>query len=443
MIQRIPKRRKISQAILQSLAAGLVPRVGLENIAVGREAEMSAFETDMEIIADGGSSFRLVVGRYGAGKSFMLQMLRNAALQRKFVVADADFSPQRRLTGSKGEGLALYRELLNNIAIRIRPNGNAFAPLLEKWIDDVQRKTLRAGSERHSRNFDRKVAGQIHHVIGEMEVMVGGYDFGEVLNAYWRGHRSEDDELKRAALRWLRGEFHTKTEARRALGGNVRVMIDDSTWFDSIKLLAYFVRQIGYRGLIICMDEAAYLARVSHRSSRENNYERLLNIVNDAMQGQAEHLGVYLGATPEMVEDRRRGLFSYEALQTRLEESRFATQRLRDLSGPMIRLDPLSDDEMFFLLETIRDIHAWHNKFEPQLEDEHLRAFMVEMQRRVGANSLLTPRETLRSYISLLNLLHQHARETFESILGQVDFTASAETDPELIDSPYASFNLL
>ena len=442
MTERVPKRRKISQAILQSLAAGVVPRVGLQHIAVGRDSELSAIEYDLEIISDGGAGFRLVVGRYGSGKSFMLQMLRNAALQRKFVVADADFSPQRRLTGSKGEGLALYRELLNNMAIRTIPNGNAFAPLLEKWIDDIQRKVVREGSEPNSLDFDRKVAGRIHHVIGEMEVMVHGYDFGEVLNAYWRGHKNGDDELKQASLRWLRGEFHTKTEARRALRGNVRVMIDDSTWYDNIKLLAYFVRQIGYRGLIICMDEAAYLARVSHKSSRANNYERLLNILNDTLQGQAEHLGLYLGATPDMVEDRRRGLFSYEALQTRLEESRFAKQGLRDLSAPMIRLDPLSDEQIFFLLETIRDIHAWHNKYESHLGESQLRAFMREEQGRIGAGNLLTPREVLRDYVSLLNFLHQHPRESFESILAKVDFTTRSTTDPEMIDSLYASFEI-
>lgn len=442
MTERMPKRRKVSQAILQSLAAGVVPGVGLENIAVGRKPELEAFEHDLEIIADGGASFRLIVGRYGSGKSFMLQMLRNAALQKKFVVAHADFSPQSRLTGSKGEGLALYRELLNKMAIRTLSNGNAFAPLLEKWIDDIQRKVVKDGSTPDSLDFDRKVAGQIHHVIGEMEVMVHGYDFGEVLNAYWRGHRRGDDELKRAALRWLRGEFHNKSEARKALDGKVRVMIDDSSWYDYIKLMAYFVRQIGYRGFIICMDEAEYLLSLPHRGSREKNYKRLLNILNDTLQGNAEHLGVYLGATPDMVEDRRRGLFSYEALQTRLEESRFAQQGLRDMSGPMIRLDPLSDDQIFFLLQTIRDIHAWHNKYEPNLVNEHLRAFMAEALNRIGADSLLTPREVLRDYVSLLNLLRQHPRETFESILGDVDFITGAQPQAEEEASPYASFQI-
>ena len=441
MTERIPKRRKVSQAILQSLAAGVVPGVGLENIAVGRKDELSAFEHDLDIIADGGSSFRLIVGRYGSGKSFMLQMLRNAALQKKFVVAHADISPQSRLTGSKGEGLALYRELLHKMAIRTRPGGNAFAPLLEKWIDDIQRKVVREGSEPNSRDFDRKVAGRIHHVIGEMEVMIHGYDFGEVLNAYWRGHRNGEDEQKRAALRWLLGEFHNKSEARKALDGNVRVMIDDSSWYDYIKLMAYFVRQIGYRGLIICIDEAEYLLSLSHKGSRENNYKRLLNILNDTLQGNAEHLGMYFGATPDMVEDRRRGLFSYEALQTRLEESRFAQQGLRDMSGPMIRLDPLRDDQIFSLLGTIRDIHAWHNKYEPSLGNSQLHAFMAKIQRRVGADSLLTPREVLRDYVALLNLL-QNTEQSLESLLDTVDFTSDKDTGLETIDSPYASFQI-
>lgn len=437
-------RRKTSQAILQSLAAGVVPRTGAEHIVVGREAELAAIKSDFDDIgSDGGASFRLIVGRYGAGKSFLLQLLRNEAMRSKFVVADADLGPQIRLTGSKGEGLALYRQLMTKMATRTRPGGDAFSALLEKWIDDIQKRIVRDGTEPSSPEFESKVAGQVHAVIGEMEVMVHGFDFAEVLNAYWRGHRHNNDELKAAALRWLRGEFNTKTEARQTL--SVRVIIDNSSWYDHIKLMAYFVRQIGYRGLVLFIDEAVSLYQISSRIPHNNNYERLLTIINDTSQGGADYLGVLLGATPKMVEDSRKGLFSHEALRTRLEESRFSRQGLRDMSSPLIRLDPLGKDEIHRLLQTIRDIHGWHYKYEPSLDEERLRAFMSEVSSRIGADTLLTPRDVLRDFISVLNLLYQNPDETFESILGQVDFvTGGTENHSDDDDDapPYVSFQI-
>lgn len=439
----IPKRRKTSQAILQSLIGGDVPRIGIDSIAVGREAEMDALAHDLDVIADGGASFRLIVGRHGAGKSFMLQMLRSAAMQKKFVVANADFSQTRRLSGSTGAGLNLYRELLSNMAVRTRPNGNAFAVILEKWISDIQSKVVRSGIEPSSRKFDREVAGEVRRVTGKMEGMVAGYDFGEVLNTYWRGHRDGDEALKRAAMRWLRGEFNTITLAKNALGFKPNSVIDGSSWYNFIKLLAYFVRQIGYRGLVIVLDEAVELSKISHRDARENNYNKILDMYIDTLGGgSAEYLGVLLGATPLMVEDTRRGLFSNDALRSRLEESSFARQGMRDMYAPLIRLDVLSGDEFRLLLQTIRDIHAWHYKYESRLNDGQLREFMAKELSRIGSGTFLTPREVLQDYISLLNMLHQHPRETFESILGEVDFTTGDSADPEMIDSPYASFEI-
>ena len=451
MVKRIPKRT--SQAILQSLSAGVVPRTGAEHIAVGRKVELSALLNDLDdIVAEGGATFRMIVGRYGTGKSFMLQLLRNYAFKRKFVVADADLSPQKRLTGSKNEGLELYRELLNNMAIDTRPGGNAFAPLLEKWINNIQSEAVKAGMSPSLPSFAKEVEARIHATISEMEGMVHGFDFATVINAYWRGHQEGNDELKSNAIRWLRGEFNTKTEARAAL--NVRVIIDDTTWYDYIKLLAYFMRQIGYKGLIIFIDEAVNLYHISHKVSRNNNYERLLTILNDTLQGKAEYLGVLFGATPQMVEDDRRGLYGYEALKTRLEDSRFARQGLRDMSGPLIRLDVLSHSEIFLLLQTIREIHSRHYKVETAIEDRHLEAFMSIVLNRIGADTLLTPREVLRDFVALLNLLQQNPEESFESLVGEVQFTTGEPlADPEALTpateiqddngaSPYASFQI-
>jgi hypothetical protein len=451
MVKKIPKR--ISTAILQSLGAGVVPRTGAEHIAVGRKLEIEALLQDLDdVIAEGGATFRLVVGRYGSGKSFLLQLVRNYAFQRNFVVADADLSPQRRLTGSKNQGLALYRELLNNMATRTRPDGNAFATILEKWISNIQTEVMKNGISPSDPGFSAVVEQQIHVTVNEMEGMVHGFDFATVINSYWRGHQTGNDELKGAALRWLRGEYSTKTEARQTL--NVRVIIDDETWYDYIKLIASFVKHIGYEGLVIFVDEAVNLYKISHTVSRNNNYERLLTIFNDTLQGKAQYLGVLFGATPQMVEDTRRGLFSYEALKTRLEESRFAREGLRDMSGPLIRLDVLSHSEIFVLLQTIRDIHSNHYKYEITIENQHIQAFMTEVLNRIGADSLLTSREVVRDFVALLNILYQNPYESFQSLLGDIEFTVGKPfVDPETLtpeneirdeddDSPYASFEL-
>lgn len=438
MASKLTKR--LSSAILNSLSAGVVPRKGAEHIVVGREAEIEALTHDLDVIADEGATCRLIVGRYGSGKSFMLQLLRNYALQRNFVVADADLSQQRRLTGSKGEGLWTYRELMMNMAIKTRPDGKAFDTVLEKWISKVQTKFVRAGIDRQSRRFAAAVEQGIYDVVDAMEDMVHGADFAKVIHDYWHGHQIGDDDLKAAAIRWLRGEYNSKIEARQALG--VRTIIDDSSWYDYVKLMAYFVHEIGYSGLIIFLDEAVSLYRISHSVSRRNNYERFLTIFNDTQQGGAAYLGMFFGATPDMVDDSRRGLFSYEALQTRLQPSRFVREGMRDLNAPVIRLNQLSNQSIHLLLEKICATHAFNYKYEPRIGDLQYRAFMTEVSSRLGADSLLTPREVAIDFVTILNLLRQYPEETFESLLGTIDFTPSSETDPELIGSPYASFEI-
>lgn len=454
MTTRIPKR--ITNAILQSMAAGVVPRVGLEHVAVGRADEITVLLNDLDsVVTEGGASFRLILGRYGSGKSFLCQLIRNYALQRNFVVADADLSPERRLTGSQGQGLGLYRELLNNMATRTRPDGNAFAAILERWISDIQTEVAKqTNMNPDASGFARAVEQRIYTTVSEMEGMVHGFDFASVLNSYWRGHMLGDDMLKSAALRWLRGEYSVKSEARDALG--VRVIIDDASWYDYIKLLAHFVRDIGYNGLVIFIDEAVNLYKISNRIARNNNYERLLTIFNDTLQGKAQYLGVIIGATPQMVEDPNRGLFSYEALRSRLSESRFVRQGVRDLSGPMIRLEVLSNTEIFVLLQRLRDLHVFQHGNVPTADDTHIQMFMTEILNRIGAEQLLTPREVIRDFISILNILQQNPNQTFEGILHGADFEFSqAGFDPEALTpnneiqddegevaSPYSNFRL-
>jgi hypothetical protein len=449
--QKIPKR--VTTALIQSLGAGVTPRVGLGHIAVGRKAEIEALVQDLDnVIKEGGATCRLVVGRYGSGKSFLCQLVRNYALDRNFVVIDAELSPTHRLTGSGGQGLNLYRELMKNCATRTQESG-AFKLLLEQWISTVKQGVQSKGLKPNSPKFNDAVEASITDAVKQIEGLVHGFEFGSVISAYWQGHQNGDDAQKDAALRWLRGEYDTKTEARKAL--NVGVIIDDDSWYDYLKLLAQFVKTIGYAGLVIFIDEAVNLYKISNTTARSNNYERLLTIFNDTMQGKVGYLGIYIGATPDMVEDTRRGLFSYDALRTRLQESRFAQAGLRDLSGPLVRLDVLTPNEMAALLAQIRRVHALHFGYTETISDDQLFYFLNEVRKRLGAEKLLTPRELVRDFIYVLNLLQQNPDATFEGIVGGSGFVptrpgedpealtpATEITDEAAPQSPYKNFDL-
>lgn len=454
---KIPKR--VSTAVLQSLGAGVVPRVGIEYVAVGRKEEVTAVLDDLDqIVSQGGATFRMVLGKYGSGKSFLMQLIRNYALQKNFVVADADLSPERRLTGTKGQGLALYRELLNNLATRTRPDGGAFSALLERWISDIQNQVIQEEKINPTdAAFNQAVEQRIRKTINNMEGLVHGFDFATVINAYWQGYQADDEARTDAALRWLRGEFSLKSEAQAALG--VRVIIDDSSWYEYIKILAHFVRNIGYQGLALFVDEAVNLYKIPNKIARQNNYERLLSLYNDILQGKVAHVGFVIGATPQMVEDTQRGLFSYDALRSRLEESRFARNGLRDLTGPLIRLETLSETEIFVLLQRLRELHSIHYEYTPSVTDGDIQQFMTEVYSRIGADQLLTPREVTRDFVTLLNLLQQNPGQSFATIMQGSNFKPSqpvqdVETVKEgsIVDdlsaeegdtpSPYANFKL-
>jgi hypothetical protein len=429
----MPKR--VSTALLNSLSAGVVPRVGLEYIAVGRKEEIEVLLRDLDNVAEGGAAFRFIIGRYGSGKSFMLQLLRNHAMERDFVVADVDLSPERRLVGTNSQGLGTYRELLHNISTRTRSDGGALPLILERWISNVQAQVVKeSGLRPTDQAFGDAVEARIVQAIDEMEGMVHGFDFANVLAAYWRGHHSADDSLKDAALRWLRGEFTTKTEARNALG--VRVIIDDDGWYDYLKLLTRFVVSIGYKGMLVLIDEAVNLYKISHTVAREGNYQKLLGMFNDTMQGKAEHLGILMGGTPQFLEDQRRGLYSYEALRSRLAESRFARNGLRDMAGPVIRLHTLTHEEIFVLLRRLCDVHSTHYAYECRLTDLELRDFMQEIADRLGADGLLTPREIVRDFISVLNILHQNPGTAMSQLIQSTELRPSRpSSDPDAAEN--------
>ncbi|MBE7678941.1 ATP-binding protein [Paenibacillus sp. P13VS] len=413
---KIPKR--LTTALVNSLTAGVVPRIGLEQIAVGRKPEVDAILRDLDNIAEGGAAFKLITGRYGSGKSFLLQMIRNYAMDREFVVADADLSPERRLVGTKGQGLATYRELMTRLSTRTRPDGGALEPILQKWIAALQQQTMQnQGLRPDDPALPSEVEKQIYAVTNEMQNLVHGFDFAKVLASYWNGYKLGDDDRKQAALRWLRGEYATKTEAKQELA--VGVIIDDDNWYDYFKLWSEFTARIGYKGLLLFIDEAVNLYKITNSISRQSNYEKLLTMFNDTMQGKAEHLGIFVGGTPQFVEDERRGLFSYEALRSRLIDGRYAAREYANYTGPILKLAMLSHEEILILLQKLRQIHAFHFGYRASLTDEDLVDFMQTAVNRLGADELLTTREVVRDFMDVLHTLHQNPEVTYAQLLGE------------------------
>ncbi len=412
-------------AILGSLGAGVVPRIGLHHIQVGRKAEVAAMLQDLERIERGASSVRFIVGRFGAGKSFFLNLVQAVALERKFVVASADLTSDRRLHGTAGQGRALYSELFKNLATRGRPEGGALASLVEKWVGEVAHAVTSAGGSQQD------VEKQLGTLTKPLQDLVSGYDFATVIGQYYRGYLQQNEALQGAAIRWLRAEYSTKTEAREDLG--VRSIIDDASFYDYLKLFARFARIAGYTGLLVCLDELVVLShRLQNKTARNNNYEAILRILNDCLQGTVEHLGFIFAATDDCMFDKRRGLFSYEAIASRLAENRFAGNGLVDLSSPVLKLNNLTPEDCYVLLHNIRRVHAGGDEAKYLLPDSAIEAYLYSCQQRMGAAYFLTPRDTVKDFIGLLNVLQQNPSADWQALIGQISTSAvaAAETGP-------------
>ena len=426
-MQKVPKR--ILNSLLASVSAGVVPRIGAPYIAIGRKDEIGALLSDLESVNEGCGTMRFIIGRYGSGKSFLMQLIRGYALERDFVTADADLSPERRLYGSSGSGVATYRELIKNLATKSSPDGAALPKLIARWIDTMQSELIRVGFEPESNGFAAALSTKVSETLRDIEFLVGGFDFARVIGEYYKAYVSGDDDRRVACLRWLRGEFSTKTEARGALGFSVSVIIDDENWYDFLKLWACLVRKMGYRGLIVFIDECVNLYKITHRVSRENNYEKILSMFNDTLQGRAEGLGLIFGGTPQFLDDTRRGLFSYEALRSRLCDSQFSVEGAVNLIGPVIRLRRLSDDELFALISRVTKLYADNYGIEPRITEEQKVEFLNVCLSRAGADSMITPREMLRDYMTVLNLLMQNRELSFEEIIGKA---VTLKTDADI-----------
>lgn len=427
---RVPKR--VAAVVLNSLKGGVVPRIGLPYITVGREFEIQALLTDLGLIADGGASFRFLVGRYGAGKSFLLQTIRTHAMGEGFVVADADLSPERRLQGGQSQGLATYRELIRNLSTKTRPEGGALNLILDRWVANIEAV--------HNKSLRSQLA--------KLEEMVHGFEFARVLNLYRSASLEGNDELKSSAVKWLRGEFRTKTEARGELG--ITTIIDDDSWYDYIKLFARFLTGAGYKGLLVLIDELVNLYKIPNSITRQYNYEKILQMYNDTLQGKAQHLGIIMGGTPTSIEDRRRGVFSYEALRSRLTQGRFAREGMRDMLAPIIRLQPLTYEELLVLIEKLAQIHAGYFGYDIRLSTDNLVDFLKIEFGRVGADTHLTPREVIRDFIELLDIMYQNPASSLDELLASQSFaspvpspaSSGASSSSTTVDAAFAEFTI-
>ncbi len=429
-----PIRPKDRDAVIQSLRAGVVPRSGQHLIQVGRTREIETLVSDIERIADGGSGFRAVIGEYGAGKTFFLNLVRAVALEKKLVVANADLNPDRRLHASGGQARSLYAELMRNMATRTKPEGGALAGIVEKFI---------ATAKSEAKAADVSTETVIRKKLEQLTELVNGYDFADVIAAYCRGVEEGNEQLKSDAVRWLRGEFSTKTDAKNALG--VRTIVDDAAVYDQLKLMARFVRLAGFAGLLVSLDELVNLYKLANTQARNANYEQILRILNDSLQGTAVGLGFVLGGTPEFLLDTRRGLYSYPALQSRLAQNTFTSAELVDFSGPVVRLSSLTPEDFYVLLQKVRHVYAGGAPDKYLLPDNGIFSFMEHCSNRIGETYFRTPRTTITAFVNLLAVLEQNPGTQWETLLGGIEVAADTGGTGDLAvdnDDELASFKL-
>lgn len=412
-------RPRERDALLQSLRAGVVPRIGQQHVQVGRVNEVQALLSDINRINDGGAGSRFIIGDYGSGKTFFLHLIRSIALQQKLVTVHADLSPDRRLQATGGQARSLYAELMRNMSTRAKADGGAMSSVVERFVTQALMESRASGEA---------VETIIRRNLDQLSELTGGYDFAEVIAKYWQGHDTGNEQLKADAVRWLRGEFTTRTDARAALG--VRTIVDDSNFYDQLKLLALFVRLAGFGGLLVCLDEMVNLYKLANSQARNSNYEQILRILNDSTQGTASGLGFVFGGTPDFLLDPRRGLYSYAALQSRLEENSYAVDGLVDYSGPVLRLTSLTPEDFYVLLTKLRHVQAGGEESGYLIPDEGITAYMRHCAQRIGDTYFRTPRNTIKSFLDLLAVLEQNPGRQWEDLL--VGVKLEHESNPDL-----------
>lgn len=415
-------KNKEATAIINSLSGGVVPRIGVQHITVGRKLEIESFTQSLDEVKQGHSMMKFWIGDFGSGKSFMLHLLNTVALKQKFVVANADFTPDNRLYANDGKALILYSAIMDNIAIQTKPEGGALPTLLDKWIEQVVVNTAQTNnipiSDIRDEKYINLIQTNIMQTVNEV-TETGGFDFGIVVIKYYEGYIKGDDFLRRSALKWLKGEYRTKTEARQDLG--VREIVNDLNYYDMLKNFCRLFVSIGYSGFMINLDEAVNLYKISTANMRAKNYEKVLTIFNDCFQGKVSNLFINMAGTKEFLENERRGLFSYDALKTRLETNKYESSGVRDLAQPVIKLVPLDHNEIFVLLKKLKEIFDFNFQVDIDINEEDIHSFMEEMFNKPGAQEFLTPREVIRDFLNVLSILRQNPVADKKSLINDIE----------------------
>lgn len=405
-------------AIINSLKAGIVPKIGLQHIQVGRAREIKEMINDFELIADNASKTRFIIGEFGSGKTFFLTLSKLIAHEKNFVVVSADITTEKVLCSSDGKTRALFSELISNMSTKTSPDGNALNSVIENWAAKIISE-------------DCLSEEKIHKLLSPLEKYVSCYDFSKVLSAYIDAYKNCDDIKMSQAIRWLKAEYTTKTDAKKDLG--VRTIIDDENFYDYLKLFGGFVKLAGYSGLIVNIDELAILSRLKS-TVRNKNFERILTIINDSLQGSTENLGFIFGGTPEFLEDKYKGMYSYGALETRLAENPFSKEGMEDLSGPVIRLKNLTQEELYILFMNIRNVFAFGDEYKYLITNQQIEFFLNWIVQRLGAKAFLTPRESIKSFVGLLTQLENYPDTIVEDYLGKMPIQTEADADDELVN---------
>lgn len=415
---------KEATSIINSLIGGVVPKIGIQHITVGRSEEINAVVSALEDVKNGHSMVKFWIGDFGSGKSFMLHLLNTVALKQKFVVANADFTPDNRLYSNDGKGVALYSAIMDNVSIQTKPEGGALPTLLEKWIEKIITQTANENNISLTEIRDEKylnlIQNNILKTINEI-TEVGGFDFGMVIMKYYEGYINDDEQLRRNALKWLKGEYRTKTEARQELG--VRGIVNDLNYYDMLKNFCKLFVNMGYSGFMINLDEAINLYKISTSTMRTKNYEKILTIYNDCFQGKVSNIFFNFAGTKEFLENPRRGLFSYDALKTRLETNKFETAEIRDFAQPVIKLMPLDHNEVFVLLKKLKAIFDFNYKCTIDISDSEIQQFMEELFNKPGASEFLTPREVIRDFLNILNIIRQNPTVDKNILFGELEIS--------------------
>ena len=412
-----PIKAKERETIIQSLKSGVVPRAGLQYIQVGRSEELKSFINDVNTIAEGGTSFRFVIGEYGSGKTFFMSLIRSIALEKGLVTMHADLSPTKRLHGSDGQPRMLLSEMVSNLATRTKPDGNALQNILERFISSAKDEAKATGRDTYE---------LISEKLNELNDYTGGYNFISVIKKYLEGYETGNEQLMNDSLKWLKAEYTTKTDSLRDLG--IREFISDSSFYNTLKLYSVLVRKAGYKGLLICMDEMVNLYKIPNSVSRKANYEEILSMLNNTLQGTFSNIGFIMGGTPEFLTDNIRGLYSYEALKSRLCENSFSKQLgVTDYNSVVLRLPNLTKEELYLLLVNLRHVFAGGNEEQYLVPDEALIAFLHHCANKIGESYFRTPRTTIKSFLDLLSVLEQYPNYKWSDIIASVDVQQDVE----------------